>query len=71
VGIVTDGNGRWAKAPNLPRIKGDARTEASLFDVIEGPSRSREIPLGVRLFHQELEPFAERGWLADGLSPAM
>jgi undecaprenyl diphosphate synthase len=31
-----DGNGRWAKARNLPRTEGHARGEASLFDVIEG-----------------------------------
>jgi undecaprenyl diphosphate synthase len=37
VAIVTDGNGRWAKPRNLPRTKGDARSEASLFDLIEGP----------------------------------
>jgi undecaprenyl diphosphate synthase len=36
VAIVMDGNGRWAKARNLPRIEGHARGEASLFDVIEG-----------------------------------
>ena len=31
-----DGNGRWAKARNLPRTEGHARGEESLFDVIEG-----------------------------------
>ena len=31
-----DGNGRWAKARNLPRTEGHARGEASLLDVIEG-----------------------------------
>ena len=31
-----DGNGRWAKARNLPRTEGHARGEDSLFDVIEG-----------------------------------
>jgi undecaprenyl diphosphate synthase len=36
VAIVMDGNGRWAKARNLPRTEGHARGEASLFDVIEG-----------------------------------
>jgi len=44
--IVMVGNGRWAKARNLPRSKGDVRNEASLFDIL-GPSS--EIPLGVRL----------------------
>ncbi|MCW3158482.1 isoprenyl transferase [Micropruina sonneratiae] len=36
VAIVMDGNGRWAKARNLPRTQGHARGEDSLFDVIEG-----------------------------------
>ena len=36
VAIVMDGNGRWAKARDLPRTEGHARGEASLFDVIEG-----------------------------------
>jgi undecaprenyl diphosphate synthase len=36
VAIVMDGNGRWAKARNLPRTQGHAAGEASLFDVIEG-----------------------------------
>ena len=36
VAIVMDGNGRWAKARNLPRTEGHARGEASLLDVIEG-----------------------------------
>ncbi len=36
VAIVMDGNGRWAKARNLPRTEGHARGEESLFDAIEG-----------------------------------
>ncbi|MFI0417276.1 isoprenyl transferase [Spongiactinospora sp. 9N601] len=36
VAIVMDGNGRWAKARNLPRTEGHKAGEASLFDVIEG-----------------------------------
>lgn len=36
VAIVMDGNGRWAKARNLPRTAGHARGEDALFDVIEG-----------------------------------
>ncbi|SDG98500.1 undecaprenyl diphosphate synthase [Nonomuraea jiangxiensis] len=31
-----DGNGRWAKARNLPRTEGHKAGESSLFDVIEG-----------------------------------
>jgi undecaprenyl diphosphate synthase len=36
VAIVMDGNGRWAKARNLPRIDGHKAGEASLLDVISG-----------------------------------
>jgi undecaprenyl diphosphate synthase len=36
VAIVMDGNGRWAKARNLPRTAGHAQGEAALLDVIEG-----------------------------------
>ncbi len=36
VALVMDGNGRWAKARNLPRTKGHEAGETSLFDVIEG-----------------------------------
>jgi trans,polycis-polyprenyl diphosphate synthase len=40
VAIVMDGNGRWAKARNLPRTEGHSRGEASLFDVVEGAIES-------------------------------
>ncbi|WP_433023284.1 isoprenyl transferase [Kribbella sp. CA-294648] len=36
VAIVMDGNGRWAKARNLPRTEGHKAGEASLLDVIKG-----------------------------------
>ena len=36
VAIVMDGNGRWAKARNLPRTEGHKMGEASLLDVIKG-----------------------------------
>ncbi|MDN5762520.1 MAG: isoprenyl transferase [Microlunatus sp.] len=36
VAIVMDGNGRWAKARNLPRVEGHRRGEDALFDVVEG-----------------------------------
>lgn len=36
VAIVMDGNGRWAKARNLPRTDGHAQGEASLLDVVQG-----------------------------------
>ena len=43
VGIVMDGNGRWAQARGLPRIEGHAAGEDSLFDAVEGA-----LELGVR-----------------------
>lgn len=36
VAIVMDGNGRWAKDRGLPRTRGHAEGESSLFDVVEG-----------------------------------
>jgi len=36
VGIVMDGNGRWARQRGLPRTKGHAAGERALFDTVEG-----------------------------------
>lgn len=36
VGVILDGNGRWANARGLPRTAGHAAGEAALFDVVEG-----------------------------------
>jgi len=36
VGIIMDGNGRWAGARGLPRNAGHERGEAALFDTVEG-----------------------------------
>lgn len=36
VGIVMDGNGRWAKQRGLPRTEGHAAGERALFDTVEG-----------------------------------
>jgi undecaprenyl diphosphate synthase len=36
VGIVMDGNGRWAKQRGLPRTEGHKKGEEALFDVVEG-----------------------------------
>ncbi|MGH2734665.1 MAG: polyprenyl diphosphate synthase [Actinomycetota bacterium] len=36
VAIIMDGNGRWAKARDLPRTKGHEMGERALFDVVEG-----------------------------------
>jgi undecaprenyl diphosphate synthase len=43
VALVMDGNGRWAKARDLPRTAGHERGEAALLDVVEGA-----IEVGVR-----------------------
>src|SRR3954470_17524226 len=36
VGIVMDGNGRWATKRGLPRTEGHKRGEDALLDVVEG-----------------------------------
>lgn len=36
VGLILDGNGRWANARGLPRTAGHEAGEAALFDCIEG-----------------------------------
>ncbi|MGH9276605.1 MAG: polyprenyl diphosphate synthase [Acidimicrobiales bacterium] len=36
VGIVMDGNGRWAQKRGLPRTEGHAAGEEALFDTVEG-----------------------------------
>lgn len=36
VGLIMDGNGRWAKARGLERTQGHAAGEAALFETVEG-----------------------------------
>ena len=36
VGLILDGNGRWANERGLPRTAGHAAGEASLFDTVDG-----------------------------------
>ncbi|WP_432558118.1 isoprenyl transferase [Granulicoccus sp. GXG6511] len=55
VAIVMDGNGRWAKARNLPRTKGHEAGEAVLFDVIEGA-----IEIGVK--YLSVYAFSTENW---------
>jgi undecaprenyl diphosphate synthase len=43
VGLILDGNGRWANARGLPRTAGHAAGEAALFDVVAGA-----VELGIR-----------------------
>ncbi len=43
VGLIMDGNGRWARKRNLPRTAGHAAGEATLFSTIES---ARELGIG-------------------------
>ncbi|WP_370325454.1 polyprenyl diphosphate synthase [Euzebya sp.] len=36
VGVIMDGNGRWAKQRGLPRTEGHTKGEEALFDAVEG-----------------------------------
>jgi undecaprenyl diphosphate synthase len=36
IGLILDGNGRWANARGLPRTAGHAAGEEALFDTVEG-----------------------------------
>lgn len=36
IGLIMDGNGRWAEARGLHRTQGHAAGEAALFDVVDG-----------------------------------
>jgi undecaprenyl diphosphate synthase len=36
IAVVMDGNGRWAEARGLPRMKGHEAGEAALFEMVEG-----------------------------------
>lgn len=39
VGLILDGNGRWANARGLPRTEGHRAGEEALFDTVEGALR--------------------------------
>ncbi len=55
VGLILDGNGRWANARGLPRTAGHAAGEAALFDVVEGAVELGDpLAVGVHLLHREL-----------------
>ena len=58
VGIILDGNGRWADARGLHRTAGHARGEPALFDVIEGA-----IDLGVKWLTAYV--FSTENWARD------
>jgi undecaprenyl diphosphate synthase len=58
VGIIMDGNGRWANARGLHRTAGHARGEPALFDVIEGA-----LDLGVEWL--TVYAFSTENWTRD------
>jgi undecaprenyl diphosphate synthase len=53
VGIIMDGNGRWARQRGLPRNEGHKRGEEALFDVVEGALEARLKWLTVYAFSTE------------------
>jgi undecaprenyl diphosphate synthase len=53
VAIIMDGNGRWARARGLPRIRGHAAGMKSVRDVIEGAIESGVAELTLYAFSQE------------------
>ena len=59
VGLILDGNGRWANARGLPRTAGHAAGEAALFDVVEGA-----VELGIRWL--SAYTFSTENWARSG-----
>lgn len=58
VGLILDGNGRWANARGLHRTQGHAAGEPALFDVIEGA-----LDLGVEWLSAYV--FSTENWARD------
>ena len=59
VGLILDGNGRWANAKGLHRTQGHAAGEPALFDVIQGA-----LDLGVEWLTAFV--FSTENWARDG-----
>ncbi|HVF53726.1 MAG TPA: polyprenyl diphosphate synthase [Actinomycetota bacterium] len=55
VGIIMDGNGRWAEAQGLDRTKGHEAGERALFDVVQGA-----LELGLR--YLSVYAFSTENW---------
>jgi undecaprenyl diphosphate synthase len=55
VGIIMDGNGRWAGLRGLPRNEGHAAGEAALFDTVEGA-------LDIGLSYLTVYAFSTENW---------
>lgn len=68
VGVIMDGNGRWAKERGMIRTEGHKAAEPVVFDTIAGA-----IEAGVRylslytFFHGKLEALAARSALFNGI----
>ncbi|MGA9596004.1 MAG: polyprenyl diphosphate synthase [Acidimicrobiia bacterium] len=60
VGLILDGNGRWANARGLHRTQGHAAGEPALFDVIEGA-----LDLGVEWLSAYV--FSTENWARDAV----
>ena len=58
VGVIMDGNGRWANARGLERTAGHAAGEAALFDTVEGA-----LALGIRWL--TAYTFSTENWTRD------
>lgn len=58
VGVIMDGNGRWANARGLERTAGHAAGEAALFDTVEGA-----LELGIRWL--TAYTFSTENWTRD------
>ena len=58
LGLIMDGNGRWAAAHNLPRTAGHAAGEAALFDCVEGA-------LSIGLTWLSAYTFSTENWARD------
>ncbi len=55
VAVIMDGNGRWAKQKNLPRIEGHSAGSASVREIVETAAR-----LGIR--YLTLYAFSRENW---------
>lgn len=58
VGLILDGNGRWANARDLPRTAGHLAGEAALFDTVEGA-----LEIGIRWL--TAFTFSTENWIRD------
>ena len=55
VAVIMDGNGRWAKEPNLPRIEGHRAGSKSVREIVETSAR-----VGVKVL--TLYAFSKENW---------